>query len=71
MRAAGGGIRARIRADGGRSWGPEILLRDDGLTGDLGYPRSLVRPDGRIVTVYCFNGPRDEDRAIEATLWRP
>jgi hypothetical protein len=32
---------------------------------------SLVRPDGRIVTVCCFNGPRDEDRAIEATVWRP
>ena len=65
------GIRARISADGGRSWGPEILLRADGLTGDLGYPRSLVRPDGRVVTVYYFNGPRDEDRAIEATIWTP
>jgi hypothetical protein len=33
--------------------------------------RSLVRPDGRVVTVYYFNGPRDEDRAIQATIWRP
>ena len=65
------GVRARISSDEGRTWGPEIILRDDGLTGDLGYPRSIVRPDGNVLTAYYFNGPRDEDRAIEATLWRP
>ncbi len=65
------GIRARISGDEGRTWGPEIILRDDGRTGDLGYPRSLVRPDGKILTVYYFNGPRDEDRTIQGTLWTP
>ncbi len=65
------GIRARITADEGRTWGPEIVLRDDGLTGDLGYPRSVVRPDGKVVTIYYFNGPKDEDRTIQATIWRP
>jgi formylglycine-generating enzyme required for sulfatase activity len=65
------GARARISSDEGRSWGPEIILRDDGLTGDLGYPRSLVRPDGKVFTVYYFNGPRDEDRTIQGTLWTP
>lgn len=65
------GVRARLSADDGRTWGPEIILRDDGLTGDLGYPRSLVRPDGKVLTVYYFNGPRDEDRTIQATLWTP
>ena len=64
------GVRARISSDEGRTWGPEITLRDDGLTGDLGYPRSVVRPDGRVLTVYYFNGPRDEDRTIQATLWK-
>ncbi len=64
------GVRARISADG-FTWGSEIVLRDDGLTGDLGYPRSVLRPDGKILTVYYFNGPRDEDRPIEATFWTP
>ena len=54
-----------------RTWGPEIVLRDDGLTGDLGYPRSVVRPDGKVVTIYYFNGPKDEDRTIQATIWEP
>jgi CubicO group peptidase (beta-lactamase class C family) len=70
-RARPWGVRARTSSDRGRTWGPEIVLRDDALTGDLGYPRSVQRPDGQVVTVYYFNGPRDEDRAIEATVWRP
>jgi hypothetical protein len=65
------GVRARLSSDEGRTWGPEIILRDDGLTGDLGYPRSVVRPDGKTVTVYYFNGPRDEDRTIQTTIWSP
>ena len=65
------GVRARISSDEGRTWGQEIILRDDGLTGDLGYPRSVVRSDGKILTVYYFNGPRDEDRTIQATIWSP
>lgn len=65
------GVRARLSADEGRTWGPEIVLREDGLTGDLGYPRSVARPDGRVLTVYYFNGPRDEDRTIQATAWTP
>lgn len=63
------GVRARISADEGRTWSPEIILRDDGFDGDLGYPRSVLRPDGRVLTVYYFNGPRGEDRAIEGTFW--
>lgn len=65
------GIRARVSEDKGLTWGTEIVLRDDGLSGDLGYPVSAQRPDGRIFSAYYFNGPRDEDRAIEATIWRP
>jgi hypothetical protein len=65
------GVRARITGDEGRTWGPEVILRDDGLTGDLGYPRSVVRPDGKVVTVDYFNGPQDEDRTIQATIWEP
>ena len=65
------GIRARVSSDEGRTWGPQIILRDDGLTGDLGYTRSTIRPDGKILTVYYFNGPRDEDRTIQGTIWSP
>lgn len=65
------GMRARLSTDEGRTWGPEIAVRDGAFDGDMGYPRSIVRPDGKIFAVYYFNGPRDEDRSIEATLWTP
>ena len=41
------GIRARISEDGGRTWGPELILRDDGGSGDLGYPRIVKLPGGK------------------------
>ena len=63
------GMRASLSADGGVTWGPEIVIREDGYDGDLGYPRSLVRPDGKVLTVYYFNGPKEDDRAIEGTFW--
>lgn len=71
------GIRARISENGGASWGEEIILRDNGGSWDLGYPRTLLRSDGRLITVYYFNGkddPIQQDggvRYIAATIWKP
>ena len=65
------GIRARISADNGQSWGDEIILRDDGAEWDLGYPRTVQRADGKIVTVYYFNDSTAPERYIEATIWDP
>jgi hypothetical protein len=65
------GVRARLSSDRGRTWSGEIVLRDDALTGDLGYPRSVQRPDGKVVSIYYFNGPTDSDRTIQATIWKP
>jgi hypothetical protein len=63
------GIRARLSNDGGRSWGHEIILRNDGGGRDVGYPRTVQRPDGKIVTVYYFHDQPKGDRYIAATLW--
>ncbi len=67
----GYGIRARLSSDEGQTWGDEIVLRDDGRTWDLGYPRSAVRPDGKIVSVYYFTTVEHEEQHIAATLWDP
>jgi len=40
---------------------PELVIRDDGGNGDLGYPWSVQLKDGRILAAYYFNkgdGPR-------------
>ena len=70
-RAAPFGIRARLSADGGRTWQPEIMLRDDGGGRDVGYPRSVQRPDGKVVTVYYIHDAPLAERYIAATIWDP
>jgi len=64
-------ICARLSNDEGATWGEEIILRGDGGNHDIGYPRTVQRPDGTIVTVYYFNDEPDGDRYIAATLWTP
>jgi BNR repeat-like domain len=70
-RAAPYGIRARLSADGDKSWGEEITLRDKGGGRDLGYPRSVQRRDGKIVTIYYFHDTPAGPRYIAATIWDP
>lgn len=56
----------------GLSWGPEIVLRDDGKRWDLGYPRIVQRSDGCMVVVYYWaNAERWPTRWIGATIWKP
>lgn len=65
-------IRAKLSDDRGRTWGEDIVLRDDGGSRDIGYPRIVQRPDGKVVVLYYFNlaGDRPE-RFISATIWTP
>jgi hypothetical protein len=65
-------IRAKISSDNGRTWSDDYILRSDGSGQDIGYPRVVQRPDGKIVAVYYFmdrqTGP---ERYIGATIWTP
>ncbi len=63
---------AKLSDDNGKTWGPELVLRNDGATKDMGYPRTVQRPDGKVVTVYYFSdGKRGPERFIAATIWTP
>jgi hypothetical protein len=66
------GIFAHLSGDAGKTWSPPITLRADGGGRDLGYPRSVQRTDGKVVTVYYFwdeqTGP---ERYIAASIWAP
>ena len=65
------GIRAKLSIDEGVTWGEEIVLRDDGGNHDIGYPRTVQRPDGVMVTAYYYNDSPNGERYIAATLWEP
>lgn len=71
------GIRARISEDGGASWGRELVLRSDGGSWDLGYPRVVEPEPGTLLAVYYMN-TRDDPiqmnggvRHIAWTRFRP
>jgi len=50
------GVRARVLdPECARFDVEEIVLRDDGGSGDLGYPWSCLTADGRLLCVYYFN----------------
>ena len=72
IRAKPFGMFARLSGDGGKSWSEQIVLRNDGGGRDVGYPRSVQRPDGRVVMIYYFwdekTGP---ERYIAASIWMP
>jgi len=65
------GIRARISEDNGKSWGFEIVLRDDARTWDFGYTRTVQRLDGKLVTVYYYTTEQNPQQHIAATIWDP
>jgi hypothetical protein len=65
------GIRAMISMDDGQNWSREFVLRNDGASWDLGYPRTVQRSDGKCVTVYYFHDNESPERYIAATIWDP
>ena len=46
------GNQARVSSDGGGTWSDPIVLSDDGIGGDLGYPSTVQLDNGRLVTVW-------------------
>jgi hypothetical protein len=46
------GQRCMISYDNGRTWDKNIVIRDDGMNHELGYPASVELADGSIFTVY-------------------
>lgn len=65
------GVRARVLNSECTDFAnaPEIVLRDDGGTGDLGYPWSVLLKDGRVLVTYYLN-QKDDLRYIAGTILR-
>ena len=65
------GIYARLSSDNGKTWSEPLPLRQDGGGRDIGYPRSILLPDGNIVAVYYFHDRQNSERYLAATTWYP
>lgn len=71
------GVRATVSEDDGESWGPEIILRDDGGSWDLGDPQAIESTRGKVMAAYGFNSRDDAVKAdggvrhIARTIFTP
>ena len=63
------GLRCRFSHDEGRTWEPEIILRDDAVCWDLGYPRMVENASGQLVVAYYYNDVPDAERYIAVTVF--
>jgi Neuraminidase (sialidase) len=46
------GNQARLSTDNGKTWGEAIILSEDGIGGDLGYPSTVELADGTLLSVW-------------------
>lgn len=66
------GIRARVLTNDCRDIdaAKELVIRDDGACGDVGYPWAALLPDGNVLVVYYFTAA-DGVRHIAGSVLRP
>jgi len=55
------GVLAKISSDEGKTWGEPIRIMNS-KAGDCGYPSSVQRPDGKVVTAYYSQSVENHDR---------
>ena len=67
------GIRACVSKDGGKTWDMEheMVLQNNGLNVDIGYPVSIELDNGEVLTVYYMNSKERDNCFIEGALYRP
>ena len=63
------GIRACLSHDEGRSWDydDEVIIRDDLVSGAIGYPVSMLLEDDKLVTVYWDENANDQTSIVSST----
>lgn len=64
------GNQARISTDHGATWSAPVILSDDGITGDLGYPSTVELEDGTLLTVWYEVRPESAMAVLRQLRWR-
>jgi hypothetical protein len=64
------GQRVAISRDQGKTWESDLVLRDDGVSWDLGYPASVEMPDGSVLTIYYQKAQGGEPCSLLSSRWR-
>jgi hypothetical protein len=66
-----GGIRGCFSNDNGKTWdiNKEVVIRNDFINWDTGYPESIQMPGGKVLTVYYYN--LFGKYYLGGTFWKP
>ena len=64
------GNQARVSDDHGQTWSEAILLSTDAASGDLGYPSTIQRDDGSLVTVWYERLASSSFAQLRQAVWR-
>jgi hypothetical protein len=62
-------IRVVFSTDNGTTWGQEYVLRSGAGEPDIGYTRTVQRPDGKLLTIYYWLDKPRSERYIAATIF--
>jgi hypothetical protein len=65
----GEGQRVALSRDDGETWETDYILRSDGESGDLGYPATVERKDGSLLTVYYQREAGRKNCVIMQSVW--
>ena len=64
-------ILVRFSNDHGVNWSEEIVIRDNPLGYDIGYPQIVQNAEGEMVAVYYLATEAHPHSYIEAAIWKP
>ncbi|MEX0685145.1 MAG: sialidase family protein [Balneolales bacterium] len=64
-------ILVRYSADEGKNWGGEIVVRENPLNYDIGYPQITQNAEGKIVAMYYIATEERPHSHIAASIWTP
>jgi hypothetical protein len=61
----------RVSDDGGHTWGKEMVIRDNPLNHDIGYPQLVQNAGGEMVAIYYIATEEHPHSYVEASIWNP
>lgn len=64
-------IVVRFSDDDGITWGEELVIRENPLNHDIGYPQLVQNSDGDMVALYYIATDHHPHSYIEASIWNP
>jgi sialidase-1 len=64
------GNQARLSSDAGKTWSEAMMISEDGLGGDLGYPSTVELADGQLLSVWYEVRKESKKAVLRQARWK-